>query len=937
VCGKIYNNTIANNEDGALNVNNGSNLIEIVNNVMFGSDAETTGKVNVNNNANLTFNNNATIAAVTAPNATMADNIVISTDNTGSEAGVLYASFTDPATGNFLPLTGSALIDKGADIAAITMDIAGTSRPQFDKYDIGAYEVIDPSKLIPNYIMTLTVDGQGTVANGTRSWTATATDTIHEGKLQITPAVGYYIQTLSINGVAVDEPGDSYTTDDVTADINVNVVFKKYNTVTLTITGEGKVAYDGTEYTANTNFNLKDVAMTLTITPAKGFKVGSVTVNGTDVTASLVEGVYTTETLTADAAIVVKFVDEVPIVVINGPVHVKAGGTGDGSTWENAMGDIHRAIRTARADDKNRQDVWIAGGHYVIESIITLNDSISIYGGFAGTENDPSERPMVEGGKPWEYQNLTIIDGDNKTACMTANKAMEQAIVIDGVVLQNGYIEGNGGGIRTNYNVTLKNSIVRNCSAINGAGGGIQIYPAGDVYNCLIENNKQTLNANGGGGICANTSSNGYNIHIEGNTIVGNTSNIRGGAINCQGSTPYYIVGNTIYNNSAVDGDALKPGGAIYDNGQNVSEISNNLVYNNSGATAIYLKPHLFVNNTVVKNVGNVYMATTSGQNTLIRNNIVWGGATDNTGVTPTSFGGVAGTNTRIYNNAVYNPLSEDKNWDIQGNFQFSSNNSNGDVDEPTFGVGSGPKFVKPSTFIGSIDGTFSDADRAMFIAELENADWHLNYNSPCVNTGSADDDYVIDLDGIGRPQGGAFDIGCYELPYYNIVIANYDQLPGMIYTEEGIELDGGSTMSVAKGQDLVIYILANDDTPMRVTLSYSTDGGLTFDGETVDITDQVGDDGKLTIAGTQDAQISLTWNPGAGVAQTAADKYQIIGLQNEIRLAGLQQGDMIRVYNTTGQLINSMRAESLTQHISIESGLYIVRVNDATLKVLVP
>ncbi|MBR1631957.1 MAG: hypothetical protein IJ680_08875, partial [Paludibacteraceae bacterium] len=47
VCGKIYNNTIANNEDGALNVNNGSNLIEIVNNVMFGSDAETTGKVNV--------------------------------------------------------------------------------------------------------------------------------------------------------------------------------------------------------------------------------------------------------------------------------------------------------------------------------------------------------------------------------------------------------------------------------------------------------------------------------------------------------------------------------------------------------------------------------------------------------------------------------------------------------------------------------------------------------------------------------------------------------------------------------------------------------------------------------------------------------------------------------------------------------------------------
>ena len=86
----------------------------------------------------------------------------------------------------------------------------------------------------------------------------------------------------------------------------------------------------------------------------------------------------------------------------NGIVYVKLNGTGDGTSWTNAMGDIQSAINTARANKAARKDVWIAAGNYSISTAIVMSDSISLYGSFAGTETT-----SING------QNLQVVNPGN--------------------------------------------------------------------------------------------------------------------------------------------------------------------------------------------------------------------------------------------------------------------------------------------------------------------------------------------------------------------------------------------------------------------------------------------------------------------------------------------------------------------------------------------
>ncbi|MDR1584705.1 MAG: hypothetical protein LBS07_00820, partial [Prevotellaceae bacterium] len=96
----------------------------------------------------------------------------------------------------------------------------------------------------------------------------------------------------------------------------------------------------------------------------------------------------------------------------HGVVYVKAGAVGDGSSWTNAMGDIQAAITKAKEDGANRKDVWVAGGNFTLTANIIMQDSINVYGSFAGTETSLEERAKVENGKAWEFVNPTILTGN---------------------------------------------------------------------------------------------------------------------------------------------------------------------------------------------------------------------------------------------------------------------------------------------------------------------------------------------------------------------------------------------------------------------------------------------------------------------------------------------------------------------------------------------
>lgn len=571
-----------------------------------------------------------------------------------------------------------------------------------------------------------------------------------------------------------------------------------------------------------------------------------------------------------------------------GVVYVAPNAVGDstGSSWDNAMENIQMAINKAKQDPTGTTDVWVKAGTYNIPATIALKDSVNVYGSFAGTETSVDERAMVEGGKPWEFANPTIINGGKTIPCMDGNKICNQPVVINGFILEDGVADkstnpstSGGGGIRLTKGLTLAQSIVRNCTSKND-GGGIRIYPDGAVRYCLIENCSQEESANGGGGINAATSSSGVLIEIEGCELRGNTTDIRGGGLAINGNSGKVLVnGCTFYNNSSITID--KGGAAIFDNAGNISEITNCVFYNNTGynelkeavTNVLYIKPGKFNNNTVVFNMGGVYVA--GGKKTSeVCNNVVWANVIDEAAETATSISGTAVKGLLALNNYTYNPVQTDKGWTLSldpnvenTNVAFASNKSNGDFEvkegeeAPEGKCLTGPHFVQVPTFFGAIPADLAEADKKLQLAELEAADFHIKRQSALLNTGTDSAFVEADRDGNNRPQGPRTDVGAYELAYHAVVIPAYDAAEGIISDEKDLELND-TTLYAVDGSTLRFYVMTIDgEVPYLVQTVASTNGGLTFDGAKTNVTDLVNaEELTLDLTITEPIMLEVTW-----------------------------------------------------------------------------
>ena len=227
--------------------------------------------------------------------------------------------------------------------------------------------------------------------------------------------------------------------------------------------------------------------------------------------------------------------------------YVKPDGTGDGSSWANASGDLQRMIDELA--DNNPQnlagEVWVAEGTYEPKSQLIsgagysasfrMRDGISVYGGFAGTESSKQERTMKTDGMPWDFDHETILeaayyDADNLKwennkwtqtsdsrhvvwfAPMANEGAFGRVTILDGVTIQGGYAQGGtglddfktdrGAGVYMDgANTYLTNCIVKENYA-TGNGGGVYLKD-GRVQTSLIYNNN--ADADGGAVYVDNT------------------------------------------------------------------------------------------------------------------------------------------------------------------------------------------------------------------------------------------------------------------------------------------------------------------------------------------------------------------------------------------------------------------------------------------------
>jgi len=207
------------------------------------------------------------------------------------------------------------------------------------------------------------------------------------------------------------------------------------------------------------------------------------------------------------------------------PLYVSKSGNdaNNGLSWGAALKTISAALNKI-PDSDDLYQIWVAEGTYAEGKTLINPPRVALYGGFAGTESELSERNISA--------HPTIIDGEGALRCV------KNSGVLDGFHITRGKSD-YGGGI---YNY----GTVTDCTVFNNSakyGGGIYNY--GTVTDCTVYGNSAR---NNGGGI--------YNSGtVTSCTVYGNSAGSGGGIYNYFGT----VTNCTVYGNSTKYG-----GGGIY-------------------------------------------------------------------------------------------------------------------------------------------------------------------------------------------------------------------------------------------------------------------------------------------------------------------------------------------------------------------------------------
>jgi len=164
-------------------------------------------------------------------------------------------------------------------------------------------------------------------------------------------------------------------------------------------------------------------------------------------------------------------------------IYVKDGSNGNGHSWENAFGDLHKALKAAKKGDQ----IWVAAGVYVPTYdgdrtvAFYLVDEVSLYGGFAGIESSLEQRDVEN--------NETVLSGEIGTASKDDNSYtiiyadnISSKTIIDGFIISDGNANGTNPGVHRNtcgaawFNLS-SSPLIKNCKFIaNVAREGAAIY-----------------------------------------------------------------------------------------------------------------------------------------------------------------------------------------------------------------------------------------------------------------------------------------------------------------------------------------------------------------------------------------------------------------------------------------------------------------------------
>jgi parallel beta-helix repeat protein len=408
--------------------------------------------------------------------------------------------------------------------------------------------------------------------------------------------------------------------------------------------------------------------------------------------------------------------------------------------------------------------------------LVSAGDIVSVfegnYVGFDiranGTQNSPIVFKAIESNVVIDERNSATPDGIN----------IENAswITIDGFEV----IDQPRAGIR----IVLSDFVViKNNNCHNNYRWGIF---TGFTDDILIENNSCSFSEDEHGIYLSNSSdraiirnnhsfnNNGCGIHMNGDISMGGDG----------------IISNAVVEGNIIHDNGYGGGSAINMDGVQDSEIFNNLIYNNH-ATGIAMyqidggdasKNNKVYNNTIIQpSDGRWCIISVDGStgNTLYNNILInHHSFRGSISVDAASMTGLVSDN-----NILVNRLSDD------------DGNSN-----MTLSQWQGMGYDTHSMLADPEDQIFTDQ---------ANGNYHLLQNSQAVDAGTnlVFPTVFEDLDNVSRPQGGGFDIGCYEYNTLTVVEDNFLVSDFILYQNYPNPFNPTTTLSFVIGQSSFIIL----------------------------------------------------------------------------------------------------------------------------------
>ena len=241
----------------------------------------------------------------------------------------------------------------------------------------------------------------------------------------------------------------------------------------------------------------------------------------------------------------------------NGILYVDKGkaAPGNGSSWANAMSQVHYALK-AKDTKASIKQIWVAKGEYQPSadgSSFELREDLKVYGGFNGVETALSARNVLA--------NKTTLKG--RGSSVIHNTGIGSTALLDGFYISG----GSGTAISSNisYGAGMYNNdsspVIANCvftdnatdaTKVTGRGGGIyNLNSNPTILQCIFTKNKTQGSGQRQGGGLYNYDSSPIirNCLFTGNTAAGTSTKGNGGAMANFGTSAPVIENTIIWNN----------------------------------------------------------------------------------------------------------------------------------------------------------------------------------------------------------------------------------------------------------------------------------------------------------------------------------------------------------------------------------------------------